>query len=170
MLRDLVEVKEAIREGCMEAGLKSYKVLNPCELLGLSGDMEDDDLARLMGEDSTHMLDAGYVALAEKLCKIVEDEKISFQGEKRQREKEPEMPEGDEVGSHRRRYVEWLFFTVSGEGRWNEFRLTRGGGRGGRGGRGGGTGPREDRRDGYGRGRGAEGSLDHRLGPRLYRD
>ena len=173
MLRDLAEVKEAIREGLMENGLRGFKVLSPCELLGMSGDMEDDELGRMLGEDPIHMTDAGFVSLAEKLCKLLEDDKLTFQGEKRSREKEPELPEGEEVGSLRRRYTEWLFFTVSGEGRWSDARATgrggggrgRGGGFGGWGGGRGGVSTVRDRLDGRGR-----GESSYRLGPKLYRD
>jgi len=44
------------------------------------------------------------------------------------------MPDGEEIGSQRRKHMEWLFFTVSGEGRegWRGPGRGRFGGRGGR--------------------------------------
>jgi len=121
----------------MELGMKSFKIMNPNELLGLTGDMEGDVLATILGNDPVHPTEAGLVTLAEKICRVVEDENTTYQGEKRAREREPVMPDGEEIGSQRRKHMEWLFFTVSGEGREGWRGPGRGGGRfGGRGGRG----------------------------------
>ncbi len=49
LLADLSDVKDAILEGCQRAGAKNVKVLNPNDLLGMSGSMEEDEVARNHG-------------------------------------------------------------------------------------------------------------------------
>jgi hypothetical protein len=135
MLRDLAEAGEAVRAKCLETGMRAFKVVNPNDLLGLTGDTEGDVLATILGSDPVHPTEAGLVTLAERICKMAEDDKTVYLGEKRAREKEPEMPDGEEIGSQRRKHMEWLFFTVSGEGREGWRGPGRGGRFGGRGGR-----------------------------------
>jgi len=114
-LADLSDVKDSILEGCQRAGAKNFKVFNPNNLLGMSGSMEEDEVARIMGDDPVHLSEGGYVLLAEKLTGILEDERTAYQGGKREREYP--LPEGDVIGSWERKKCEWLFFTVSKEKR-----------------------------------------------------
>ena len=121
------------------------KVMSPVELLGLSATSEEGEIDNLFGEDPVHMRATGYAALAETLCRLLEDPAVTFVGEKRELEAVTSLPDGGEMGSWRRKHTEWIFSEVSGEG--------RGGGRDLRGGRGGQGGPRGggDRGRGYGR-------------------
>jgi hypothetical protein len=82
MLADLGDIKEAVQEGCQRAGVKNFKVLNPNDLLGISCSMEEDEVARVMGENPVHLSESGYVLLAERLTAILEDERTAFQGGK----------------------------------------------------------------------------------------
>jgi hypothetical protein len=111
LLADLADVKDAMLEGCQRAGARNFKVVNPNDLLGLSGSMEEDEVARIMGDDPVHLSEGGYVFLAEKLTAILEDESTAYLGGKREREQP--LPEGDVIGSWERKKCSWLFFTVS---------------------------------------------------------
>jgi hypothetical protein len=111
LLADLANVKDSIMERCQRAGAKNFKVLNPNDLLGLSGAMEEDEVARIMGDDPVHLYEGGYVLLAEKMTAILEDERSAYQGGKREREQP--LTEGDVIGSWERKKCDWLFFTVS---------------------------------------------------------
>jgi hypothetical protein len=111
LLADLSDVKDAMLEGCQRAGARNFKVVNPNDLLGLSGSMEEDEVARIMGDDPVHLSEGGYVFLAEKLTAILEDESTAYLGGKREREQP--LPEGDVIGSWERKKCSWLFFTVS---------------------------------------------------------
>jgi lysophospholipase L1-like esterase len=70
-LADLSDVKDSILEGCQRAGAKNFKVFNPNNLLGMSGSMEEDEVARIMGDDPVHLSEGGYVLLAEKLLLLL---------------------------------------------------------------------------------------------------
>jgi hypothetical protein len=60
--------------------------------------MEEDEVARLMGEDPVHPSAEGFVTLAEKLTTMLEDRRTTFQGEKRTREvREAQAEEGEEM-------------------------------------------------------------------------
>jgi hypothetical protein len=107
----LADLNESILEGCQRAGAKNFKVINPNDLLGMSGAMEEDEVARIMGEDPVCLSEGGYVLLAEKLTAILEDERTAYQGGKR--ESEQPLTEGDVIGSWERKKCEWLFFKVS---------------------------------------------------------
>jgi hypothetical protein len=87
--------------------------------------------------------------MAEKLMGVVEDRMLLFQGEKRELEEDEERPEVGNIGAPSRKSHEWLFFTVSGAGRWR-------GGWGGRGGRGGQLERGRDRGQFFGFGRGGQ--------------
>jgi hypothetical protein len=54
--------------------------------MGINSTMEEDEVARLIGEDPVHLLEGGYLVLAERLTNILEDRRTVFQGEKRGRE------------------------------------------------------------------------------------
>jgi len=73
----------------------------------------------------------GFANLAEKLVGMLEDDRVAFLGEKKERDRTASLPDGEEISSWSRRNKEWLFNTVSGEGKWRQ------GGQGGRGGVGG---------------------------------
>ena len=115
-----------MREACLEGGLKRFRVANPNEYLGLSPQMEEDEMARVIGDDPVHLLPGGYVLLAEKLIAMVEDPRTVFQGEKREREDDRQEEYDMPTSNFNRRGKEWLFCSVSGAGAWR-------GGRGGRG-------------------------------------
>jgi hypothetical protein len=75
-------------------------------------------VARLMGKDPVHLSAGGFVILAEKLTTILEDRRMTFQGEKRTREvREAQADEGEEIISWGRQKSDWIFYTVSGKGR-----------------------------------------------------
>ncbi len=59
-MEDLCRIKEAMDEVCREAGLKSFKVLSPVELLGIRPGMDEDTLISLLGDDPVHMAAQGY--------------------------------------------------------------------------------------------------------------
>ncbi len=117
MLADLGEIRDAMLETCLSAGMKGFKVINLNELMSLSSSMEEDEMARLMGEDPVHPSAEGFVTLAEKLTTILEDRRTTFQGEKRTREvREAQAEEGEEVITWGRQKSDWIFYTVSGKG------------------------------------------------------
>ncbi len=86
-------------------------------LLGIHGSLENEAI-RLLAEDPVHLMEAGYTVLAAKLINILENENVTYVGEKR--EHEHFLPDGEGMGSRRRKNIEWLFFGVSGTGRWQE--------------------------------------------------
>jgi hypothetical protein len=59
LLVDLSDVKDAMLEGCQRAGAKNFKVFNPNDLLELSGSMEEDEVACIMGDDPVHLSEGG---------------------------------------------------------------------------------------------------------------
>ena len=124
MLADLGEVKDAMMELCRDEGMQLYKVMSPCELLGLRAAMEEDEVERILGTDPVHMTEDGFVTLAENLVRTLDNPATLFAGEKRCRE---ESVEGAVVGGWRRKTHEWLYSTVSGTGarRDNRVQLTR---------------------------------------------
>jgi hypothetical protein len=116
MLGDLADIKDAIRDECTVLGLKNFKVVSTCDLLGIHASVEEDEAIRLLGEDPVHLTEVGYAELAEKLLNILENENVTYMGEKR--ELDHLLPDGEDMGSWRRKNIEWLFFGVSGTGRW----------------------------------------------------
>jgi hypothetical protein len=78
--------------------------------------VEEDEAARLLGEYPVNPSEAGFAVMAEKLIRIIESEAVTYVGEKR--ELDNSLPDGEEMGSWRRKNTEWLFFGVSGTGRW----------------------------------------------------
>jgi hypothetical protein len=56
ILADLADIKDSVLEECQRAGVK---VLNPNDLLGLSSSMQEDEVARIMGEDPVHLSEGG---------------------------------------------------------------------------------------------------------------
>jgi hypothetical protein len=115
MLADLGEIRDAMLQACLSAGMKGFKVISPNKLMSLSSSMEEDEVARLMGEDPMHLSAEGFVIMAEKLTTILEDRRTTFQGEKRTREvREAQADEGEGIISWGRRKSDWIFFTVSG--------------------------------------------------------
>jgi hypothetical protein len=147
MLCDLQDAKEAIVDMCRETGMRSFKVTNPVELMGIRFTTEEGELERLLGDDPVHYAGEGYATMARNLIEMVEGPTSVFQAEKRemvQVEEEIGLPDGEDMGSWRRGHTEWLFNTVSGLGGWKSKRSReqRGRGRGGRG-RGGARGSRD---------------------------
>ncbi len=141
------DAKEAIVDMCRETGMRSFKVTNPVELMGIRFTTEEGELERLLGDDPVHYAGEGYATMARNLIKMVEGPRSVFQAEKRemvQVEEEIGLPDGEDLGSWRRGNTEWLFNTVSGLGGWKSRRSRdqRGRGRGGRG-RGGTRGSRD---------------------------
>jgi hypothetical protein len=116
MLEDLCRIKEAMDKVCREAGLKSFKVLSPVELLGIRPGMEEDTLISLLGDDPVHMAAQGYGKLAVSCIGLAESSMTIFMGEKRGWEDEDE-DETSMENYHRRRH-EWLYNVVSGTGSW----------------------------------------------------
>ncbi len=116
ILSDLADIKESIRDECTAMGMKNFKVVSLCDLMGIHGSVEEDEAARLLGEDPVHPSAEGFAVLAEKLINIIESENVTYLGEKR--ELDNSLPDGEEMGSWRRKNLEWLFFGVSGTGRW----------------------------------------------------
>jgi hypothetical protein len=147
MLCDLQDAKEAIVDMCRETGMRSFKVTNPVELMGIRFTTEEGELERLLGDDPVHYAGEGYATMARNLIEMVEGPRSVFQAEKREMEQVEEeigLPDGEDMGSWRRGHTEWLFNTVSGLGGWKSKRSReqRGRGRGGRG-RGGARGSRD---------------------------
>ncbi len=58
-MEDLSRIKEAMDEVCREAGMKSFKVLSPVELLGIRPGMDEDTLISIVGDDPVHMAEQG---------------------------------------------------------------------------------------------------------------
>ncbi len=115
MLADLCEIKDAMVDSCLAAGVKGFKVINPNELMGINNTMEEDEVARVIGEDPVHLLESGYVVLAERLTSILEDSRTVFQGEKRERESTVGDEEEPKVWG--RQKCDWISYAVSGGGR-----------------------------------------------------
>jgi len=117
MLSDLGEIKDAMVDSCLAAGVKGFKVINPNELMGINSTMEEDEVARLIGEDPVHLLEGGYVVLAERLTNILEDGGTVFQGEKREREEDGGRRDEEEPKVWGRQKCDWITYAVSGSGR-----------------------------------------------------
>ncbi len=66
-------------EVCRGAGMKSFKVLSPVELLGIRPGMDEDTLISIVGDDPVHMTEQGYGKLAVSCINLAE----SNTGEKR---------------------------------------------------------------------------------------
>jgi hypothetical protein len=118
LLRDMQEAKEAIVEGCRDMGLRSYKVTNPADLMGLRSYMEERDVARLLGDNPVHYSAEGYALMGRSLIDMVEGPRSVFQSEKRERTVSDGLPVGVDMGSWRRGNTEWLYNEVSGLGGW----------------------------------------------------
>jgi hypothetical protein len=69
---------------CRETGMRSFKVTNPMELLGIRYTTEESELERLLGEDPVHYAGEGYVTMARNLIEMVEGPRSVFQAEKRE--------------------------------------------------------------------------------------
>ena len=139
MLEDLAKIHEGLAESCREEGMRRYKMISPLDLLGISHQTEEDEVASLLGDSPVHMTRAGYALMAEKLTEMVEKKGAVFAGDKRRRDDSVTEEAVVEVGGWSRRTHEWLFSTVSGKGGWRGGRGPRGGmgrGRGGARGRG----------------------------------
>jgi len=93
----------------MTEGLKMVSIVSPCELIGLSVTIVEDEVRRLFGSDPVHMTMDGFVVLVEKLCRMLEDERVTFNGEKREPERVSTFLDGEEIGPWSRRNKEWLF-------------------------------------------------------------
>jgi hypothetical protein len=117
MLEDLSRIKEAMDEVCREAGMKSFKVLSPVELLGIRPGMDEDTLISIVGDDPVHMAAQGYAKLAVSCINLAESNMTIFTGEKRGWEDEEDEEEMATQNYHRKRH-EWLFNVVSGTGSW----------------------------------------------------
>jgi hypothetical protein len=121
MLEDLSKIKEAMDEVCREAGMKSFKVVSPVELLGIRPGMDEDALISILGDDPVHMAAQGYAKLASSCINLAESTMTIFTGEKRgweEGECEGEDEEDMAIGNYHRRRHEWLFNVVSGTGSW----------------------------------------------------
>ena len=122
-LADLGEVKEAIDEQCRADNETLYRIVNPCEGIGLKATMEEDEVEGILGRNPIHMAENGYVLLADFVQKMVENPSTLFVGEKRMREES--VTEHEETGGWMRRSHEWLTYAVSGTGKWGRTRWTR---------------------------------------------
>jgi hypothetical protein len=99
-----------------------YKVLGTCELLGLKGAMEEDEVERLLGSHPVHMTEDGYVVLAEQLVKTITNPSQLFVGEKRERK---EYGGSADIGGWRRKTHDWLFNEVSSTGAKKDNRFSK---------------------------------------------
>jgi hypothetical protein len=152
LLSDMQEAKVAIGEVCRDMGLRSFKVTNPADLMGLRSYMEEGEVARLLGDDPVHYTAEGFAVMGRNLIDMVEGPRSVFQAEKRGRTSSDGgtdgMPVGVDMGSWRRGNTEWLHNEVSGLGGWRGGRAAQGSQPRGRG---------VPRGRGEPRGRGAEG-------------
>jgi hypothetical protein len=124
MLEDLARLKEAVEEVCREEGMSRFKVVSPSELLGIRAVMDENELIQILGGDAVHMAPRGYRQLGECFVRMVESQKATFTGGKRDREEEEESDNGGIVNFHRRRH-EWLYNVVSGEGGWKPAQVVK---------------------------------------------
>ncbi len=83
MMCDLQDAKEAIVDMCRETGMRSFKVTNPMELMGIRFTTEEGELERLLGDDAVHYAGQGYATMARNLIEMVEGPRRVFQAEKR---------------------------------------------------------------------------------------
>jgi len=148
-----MSVDEVLSEQvCRDMGLRSYKVTNPADLMGLRSYMEEGEVARLLGDDPVHYTAEGFAVMGRNLIDMVEGPRSVFQAEKRGRTSSDGgtdgMPVGVDMGSWRRGNTEWLHNEVSGLGGWRGGRAAQGSQPRGRG---------VPRGRGEPRGRGAEG-------------
>jgi len=58
--------------------------------------VEEDEAARLLGENPVNPSEAGFAVMAEKLIRIIESEAVTYVGEKR--ELDNSLPDGEEMG------------------------------------------------------------------------
>ena len=86
MLEDLARIHEGLAESCREDGIRRYKMISPLDLLGISHQTEEDEVASLLGDSPVHMTRAGYALMAEKLTEMVEKKGAVFAGDKRRRD------------------------------------------------------------------------------------
>jgi hypothetical protein len=152
LLSDMQEAKMAMGEVCRDMGLRSYKVTNAADLMGLRSYMEEGEVARLLGDDPVHYTAEGFAVMGRNLIDMVEGPRSVFQSEKRGRTASDGgaegLPVGVDMGSWRRGNTEWLHNEVSGLGGWRGGRAAQGSQPRGRG---------LSRGRGEPRGRGAEG-------------
>jgi hypothetical protein len=80
MLEDLSKIKEAMDEVCREAGMKSFKVVSPVELLGIRPGMDEDALISILGDDPVHMVAQGYAKLEGSCINLAESTMTIFTG------------------------------------------------------------------------------------------
>ncbi len=116
MLEDLARIKEAVEEVCREGGMSKFKVVSPPELLGIRAVMDENELIQILGggccaHGPEGVQDAGC------FVRMVESQKSTFAGGKRDREEDEEGDDGGIVNFHRRPH-EWLYNVVSGAGGW----------------------------------------------------
>jgi hypothetical protein len=68
--------------------VKNFRVVNPNDMIGLSSQMEEEEVERLVGSSPIHLSGEGYAALAEAVISMVESKRAVFEGGKREREEE----------------------------------------------------------------------------------
>ncbi len=78
MLEDLSKIKEVMDEVCREAGMKSFKVVSPVELLSIRPGMDEDALISILGDDPVHMAAQGYVKVASSCINLAESTMTIF--------------------------------------------------------------------------------------------
>jgi hypothetical protein len=118
MLADIGNVAEAMKALCMEQRVKNFKVVNPNDLIGLSSQMEEEEVERLVGVSPVHLSGEGYAALAEAIINMVDSKRTVFEGGKREREEEDSGEQAFEILYSRNK--EWIYNTVAGQGKWSK--------------------------------------------------
>jgi hypothetical protein len=85
LLSDMQEAKEVIVDMCRNMGLRSYKVTNPADLMGLRSYKEERDVPRLLGDNPVHYLAEGYAVMGRNLIDMMEGPHSVFHAEKSDR-------------------------------------------------------------------------------------
>jgi hypothetical protein len=80
-------------EMCREMGMRSFKVTNPVDLMGIRSTTEKGEMDRLLGEDPDHYTADGYVMIMARslIDMVVGGPGVFFQAEKRERLQKEDM-------------------------------------------------------------------------------
>ena len=81
MLMDIGNVVEEMKALCIEQRVKNYRVVNPNDMIGLSSQMEEEEVERLVGSSPIHLSGEGYAALAEAVISMVESKRAVSEGQ-----------------------------------------------------------------------------------------
>jgi hypothetical protein len=134
MLERISGIRRELKDICYDERVTSYRVSNPCGMLGFYDNTREKEAETNRGTDPVHLANPGYDTLALGIIQQVEMESSSFNGGKRELEEEDELSQMMRSSLARRR--DWIYNTgVAGS--WRGGQRGRYGGPGSSRGRGG---------------------------------